>query len=142
MIDLTNILGRHEDRHLEAKSAKGGFPDSFWESYSAFANSDGGIILLGVEEKNDHTLYIQDGLTDVEKMKNTFRKLVNNRQKISHNIVTNSMVYVAQLGGKDVLVVECLVQNGGLEKFFRRFILSNRCFILVRLNKRNGRGVD
>ena len=76
---------------------------------------------MGVEEKNDHTLYIQDGLTDVEKMKNTFRKLVNNRQKISHNIVTNSMVYVAQLGGKDVLVVECLVQNGGLEKFFRRF---------------------
>lgn len=61
---------------------------------------------MGVEEKNDHTLYIQDGLTDVEKMKNTFRKLVNNRQKISHNIVTNSMVYVAQLGGKDVLVVE------------------------------------
>lgn len=97
---------------------------------------------MGVEEKNDHTLYIQDGLTDVEMMKNTFRKLVNNRQKISHNIVTNSMVYVAQLGGKDVLVVECLVQNGGLEKFFRRFILSNRCFILVRLNKRNGRGVD
>lgn len=106
MIDLTNILGRHEDRHLEAKSAKGGFPDSFWETYSAFANSDGGIILLGVEEKNDHTLYIQDGLTDVEMMKNTFRKLVNNRQKISHNIVTNNMVYVAQLGGKDVLVVE------------------------------------
>lgn len=103
---------------------------------------DGGIILLGVEEKNDHTLYIQDGLTDVEKMKNTFRKLVNNRQKISHNIVTNSMVYVAQLGGKDVLVVEVPRAERRLEKFFRRFILSNRCFILVRLNKRNGRGVD
>ena len=97
---------------------------------------------MGVEEKNDHTLYIQDGLTDVEMMKNTFRKLVNNRQKISHNIVTNSMVYVAQLGGKDVLVVEVPRAERRLEKFFRRFILSNRCFILVRLNKRNGRGVD
>ena len=44
MPDLTNILDRHEDDHLEAKSAKGGFPDSFWETFSAFANSDGGTI--------------------------------------------------------------------------------------------------
>ena len=106
MIDLTNILDRREDDHLEAKSAKGGFPDSFWETYSAFANSDGGVILLGVEERNDHTLYIQEGLADAEKLKETFWKLVNNRQKTSHNIVTNSMVYVTQLEGKDILVVE------------------------------------
>lgn len=106
MIDLTNILDRREDDHLEAKSAKGGFPDSFWESYSAFANSDGGVILLGVEERSDHTLYMQDGLADAEKMKDSFWKMVNNRQKISHNIVTNSMVYVAKLEGKDILVVE------------------------------------
>lgn len=106
MIDLTNILDRHEDNHLEAKSAKGGFPDSFWETYSAFANSDGGTILLGVEELADHTLYMQDGLADAEKMKESFWKMVNNRQKISHNIVTNNMVYVSQLEEKNILVVE------------------------------------
>ena len=106
MIDLTNILDRHEDDHLEAKSAKGGFPDSFWETYSAFANSDGGTILLGVEERADHTLYMQDGLADAEKMKDSFWKMVNNRQKISHNVVTNNMVYVAQLEEKNILVVE------------------------------------
>lgn len=106
MTDILNILGRREDDHIEAKSAKGGFPDSLWESYSAFANSDGGTILLGVEERSDHILYMQNGLDDAEKMKETFWKLVNNRQKISHNIVTNNMVYVAQLEGKDILVVE------------------------------------
>lgn len=106
MIDLTNILDRREDAHLEAKSAKGGFPDSFWETYSAFANSDGGVILLGVEERSDHSLYMQDGLADAVKMKDSFWKMVNNRQKISHNIVTDSMVYITQLGGKDILVVE------------------------------------
>ena len=100
MIDLTNILDRHEDAHLEAKSAKGGFPDSFWDTYSAFANSDGGAILLGVEERSDHSLYMQDGLTDAVKMKDSFWRMVNNRQKISHNIVTNSMVYIDQLEGK------------------------------------------
>lgn len=106
MIDLTNILGTKEDHLIEAKSAKGGFPDSFWETYSAFANTDGGTILLGVEETSDHRLYMKDGLKDVEKMRETFWKNVNNRQKISHNIVTNSMVYPAKLEGKDVLVVE------------------------------------
>jgi ATP-dependent DNA helicase RecG len=35
----------------EFKSARGGFPGSFWESYSAMANSEGGVILLGVREK-------------------------------------------------------------------------------------------
>ena len=106
MIDLTNILGKNEDYLIEAKSAKGGFPDNFWETYSAFANTDGGTILLGVEETHDHVLYMQDGLADAQKMKKTFWKLVNNRQKISHNIVTNSMVYIDQLEGKDILVVE------------------------------------
>ncbi len=106
MIDLTNILGKNEDYLIEAKSAKGGFPDNFWETYSAFANTDGGTILLGVEETHDHVLYMQDGLADARKMKETFWKLVNNRQKISHNIVTNSMVYIDQLEGKDILVVE------------------------------------
>ena len=86
MIDISNILGKKEGLHLEAKSARGGFPDSFWESYSAFANTDGGVILLGVKEKPDHSLYVTDGLTDAEKMKNDFWNMVNNRQKVSHNI--------------------------------------------------------
>lgn len=106
MIDLSDILSRHEDYTLEAKSAKGGFPDSFWESYSAFANSDGGTVLLGVEETQDHKLYVQEGLKNALKMRDDFWKLVNNRQKISHNIVTERMVYVAEIEGKDVLVVE------------------------------------
>jgi predicted HTH transcriptional regulator len=107
MIDLTEILQKHEDLHLEAKSAKGGFPDSFWETYSAFANTDGGVILLGVDERADHTLYVQDGLADAEKTKNSFWNMVNNRQKVSHNIVTDAMVYVRETPeGRKVLVVE------------------------------------
>lgn len=106
MIDLSNILSQRENDHLEAKSGKGGFPDSFWETYSAFANTDGGTILLGVEERPDHTLCLKDGLNDAEKMKNDLWNMVNNRQKVSHNILTSKMVYAARLEGKDILVVE------------------------------------
>ena len=91
---------------MEAKSGKGGFPDSVWETYSAFANTDGGIILLGVEEDDNHKLYVKNGLADAIKSKDTFWKLVNNRQKISHNVILNQGVYITQVNNKNILVVE------------------------------------
>ena len=106
MLTLTSILSTPESSYLEGKSAKGGFPDSFWESYSAFANSDGGVIVLGVEEDKDGKLIVNDGLKDATKMKDTFWKLVNNRQKISHNIVLEKCVYILDADDKQILVVE------------------------------------
>jgi predicted HTH transcriptional regulator len=50
--DIRIQIGQEEGTELEYKSAKGGFPDSFWETFSAFANTHGGIIVLGMKEKN------------------------------------------------------------------------------------------
>lgn len=94
-----------ENSRLEVKSARGGLPNSLWESYSAFANSDGGVIVLGVKENTkDGTLYVE-GLDDVHKLLKDFWNTVNNRQKVSSNILTDSMAIAEKLEGKDVIVI-------------------------------------
>ena len=67
MFDFTQISRYRENNRLEAKLATGGLPHSIWETYSAFANSYGGVILLGVEELPDHSLRVQ-GLLDPQGM--------------------------------------------------------------------------
>ena len=47
---------------IEYKSAQGGFPKEFWKSYSAFANTNTGFIILGIKEKNGE--FTIEGLDD------------------------------------------------------------------------------
>ena len=103
--DFSEFNAYREDNQLEVKTAQGGLPDALWESYSAFANTDGGCILLGVKERADGSLYAA-GLKDAEKLKMDFWNAVNNRQKISVNLMTERRVRVETVTGKDILVLE------------------------------------
>lgn len=53
MVTKENILDllRYGERiNFECKKAESKLPNSVWETYSSFANTEGGIILFGVEE--------------------------------------------------------------------------------------------
>lgn len=60
-----------EDNRREVKKAKGGLPLSLWETYSAFANCDGGVIILGVKENKDGSWAVT-GLENSAKLQKRF----------------------------------------------------------------------
>ena len=100
---LSEVFADTESDEIEYKSALGGFPNEFWKTYSAFANSNGGIIVLGVKEKKNQ--FIVEGLTDelIIKYQKEFWNNVNNRTCASINLMTNSDVKAHLLEGKKVL---------------------------------------
>lgn len=104
MIDFSNIEKYKENNRIEAKKALGGLPQSIWETYSAFANTLGGIILLGVEEHSDKTLH-PINLPDPEKLINDFWDGLNDSNKVSANILSEKDVTVEKVDGKRIVAI-------------------------------------
>ena len=101
---LDSLLNSVESDDLEFKSAAGGFPGSFWDTYSAFANSEGGVIVLGVIERKGK-FYI-DNLSDeqIEKYTKDFWNNVNNRATVSCNLLKTEDVVVEDYNGHKLML--------------------------------------
>src|SRR5690606_26448401 len=52
-LDLFSDLSAFEGTDVEYKGAKGGLPGDLWRTYSAFANTEGGTIYLGITQRGD-----------------------------------------------------------------------------------------
>jgi len=87
-LDLFADLSAYEGTDVEYKSAKGGLPASLWETYSAFANTDGGTIYLGIAERNG-SLDVH-GLAKPEQLVGDLWNTVNNRSKVNRNLLKNA----------------------------------------------------
>lgn len=102
--DLKKFDEYRENNRLEVKKAKGGLPNSLWDTYSSMANCYGGIILLGVIEKEDGS-FATTGLKDVEKLKKDFWNSINNSKKVSINLLTDDNVEVYEIDEDVVMVI-------------------------------------
>lgn len=104
--DLPSLV---ESVELECKLAqgqdgKGELPKDFWLTYSAFANTQGGVVLLGVREKDGQ--FSVAGLSNIEEVRTDLFNTLNNPAKVSVNLLTDREVAVRELEGKQVLEVK------------------------------------
>ena len=93
-----------EDQDIEFKSADGGLPKAIWETVSAFANTDGGYIVLGVSEKDNQ--FIISGVRNPENLINQFWNNHNNSQKLSAPICSNSNLEIKDIQSNKIVIIE------------------------------------
>ncbi len=105
MIDFKHVEKYRENNRIEAKRAMGGLPYSVWETYSSFANTMGGVILLGVEEGKDKSFHALD-LPDPQGLIRKIWRQLNDPRRVNVNILTKDSVRVERVDGKRIVVME------------------------------------
>ena len=100
-LDIYSII---ENDEIECKEAAGGLPKDLWESYSAFANTNGGAILLGIKEKKG--VFYPVGVENADKLIKELWDNLNNSKKVSANVLNNSSIYLKNIDDKDIIVIE------------------------------------
>ena len=105
---IKTALLKGERVSLECKRAKAEVPKSVWQTYSAFANTVGGLILLGIEEhreeKDLRKRFEITGVDDAQKIVTDFWNTLNS-DKVNENILTDDDVEVVDMGGKMVVCI-------------------------------------
>lgn len=97
-----------ESTDLECKLAQGAdglgeLPKDFWPTYSAMANAQGGLVLLGVREKGGQ--FSVAGVARPDKLRTELFNNLNNPAKVSVNLLTEADVQVMHWQGQVVLAV-------------------------------------
>ena len=104
LFDLSDFDKYKEDNCREVKKAEGGLPVALWESYSSFANSNGGVIILGVGERQDGTWYTT-GLKNADKLKRNFWNTIHDTKKVSMNLLSDKNIESYEINGDTILVI-------------------------------------
>ena len=96
-----------ENRNIEYKEcSKNELPKSIWETISSFANTDGGIIFLGVKECKKTHENIPVGVKDADKLKTDFLNTQSSANKISKKVVLEENIKVYCVKNKQVVAIE------------------------------------
>lgn len=90
---------KSESQHIECKKAAGGTPQRLYDTLSAFANQNGGgIILFGIDEQNGYEV---SGVYDPQDIQ---VKVMN--QSLQMNPILRPVLTVAEIEGKYVVSAE------------------------------------
>lgn len=106
--DLEKLLRRGEGVEVECKQAENACPKSVWETYSAFANTNGGYILLGVKENRQEKVmarrFIFSGVNEPAKIITDFWNTIHS-DKVSSNILFDEDVQIVSYEDKEIIAI-------------------------------------
>lgn len=105
---IDDLLQYGERVTLECKKAESTLPKSVWETYSAFANTNGGYILLGIEE-NRFAESMEErfkiyGVRNAEQQRKDFWNTINS-EKVSGCLLKDEDVQAVQYDDSITLLV-------------------------------------
>ena len=99
---LQSSSPQQEGLQLEFKRAATKLPEDMWETYSAFANTKGGLILLGIDDSGRVL-----GVQNPERMKGQLENLLHNPSKVSLNLCTDeSTLDSIQVGEYTIIAID------------------------------------
>ncbi|MGL5359741.1 MAG: AlbA family DNA-binding domain-containing protein [Shewanella sp.] len=101
--DLSNL---HESAQVEFKLAagrdgQGHLPEDIWATYSSFANTLGGEIILGVKEERGQ--FSIEGIAEPLPVLRAFWEMLDDSAHVSQNILAVSDVQIIEIMNKKVI---------------------------------------
>ena len=100
-----NFKTPSENENIEYKEASWKLPKSFWETVSSFANTLGGIIVLGIaEDKSKHEFSIT-GVDNVEDIETQIFNDNNNISCLNRPVIQNNDVQISFFQNKTIIQV-------------------------------------
>ena len=133
--DVTGLLETgefSEGPQIEAKQGLRGFPRNAWETVSAFANTNGGVIVVGLAEDGDD--WRIEGVSNPEATIQEILVGMRNPQKISVEVANGSDIWTEEIEGRPLVVLRVRpaplqqkpVNNNGTA-WIRRGEADSRC---------------
>lgn len=107
--DIRELLKYGERITLECKDSRSEISKSVWETYSSFANTCGGVILLGVEEHmSEANIEKRFTFTDIKNPEIRIKEFWDtiNSSKVSVNILLDDNVGYCDVDGHTVIWIE------------------------------------
>ena len=103
--EIVELLNMGENCEIEFKEAKKKLPKSLWSTYSAFANTKGGVIVLGIIEDKNTGECTLEGVETVKDILKDFWNTINNKEKISCNILNDDNIETTKIKGKTIIII-------------------------------------
>lgn len=106
---IKETLQQGERVTLECKKAQSNVPVDAWKTYSAFANTYGGLNLLGVhedlKEMDISKRFTITGVDDADKIRKDFWNIVNNSEKANVNLLRDEDVETIVIDDKTIVAI-------------------------------------